>query len=97
MAEAARRVYPGRYGCGVVHLAPEIAALCYGPQVDRCWVVNGCLMRDGVAVRWPLPGCADLGCTALAHELAHYAGAPSEGAADAGGLLISQEYRRASP
>jgi hypothetical protein len=55
-------------------------------------------MRDGVAVAWPPPfACADLLCSALPHELAHVGGAATEDAANAGALLVVQEWRRAQP
>ena len=97
---AARQVYPSIPSGGVVHLVPIDAHLiCYGPKPpSEKRIITGCLLGDGVAVAWPTPfACSDLSCSALPHELAHAGGAQTEGAADAGALLITQAYRRAVP
>jgi hypothetical protein len=100
LVEAARRVYPALPAGGVVHLVPlDAYRLCYGPKPPaEPRIITGCIMRDGVAVAWPTPfPCADLACSALPHELAHAGGSQTEGAADAGALLITQELRKARP
>ncbi len=99
LIEAAGRVYPAaRYqGGGLIVLAPEINRLCFpGVDLGRL-VVTGCLSQSGIYVRWPVGTCPDLTCSALPHELAHLGGADGDGAADAGGLLIVQEWRRSLP
>lgn len=101
LVEAARRVYgPGTLldYAGRAYLGPEVATLCYG-ALGRGHPVSGCAFGcGGVCILWPHPshpGCADLaGCSALAHELAHVAGAQSEAEAEAGGARIVQEWRR---
>ena len=96
LIEAAGRVYgaePYQAG-GLIILAPEINALCFpGVDLGRL-VVTGCVGTGAVFIKWPMPGCADLTCSALPHELAHVGGADSDGAAEAGALLIVKEYRK---
>ena len=94
LVEAAGRVYPAdRYqGGGLIVLAPEINKLCF-PTYTGPLIVTGCLGVGAIYIRWPMPGCPDLTCSALPHELAHLGGADGDGAADAGGLLIVKEYR----
>jgi hypothetical protein len=100
LVEAARRIYPSLPVGGVVQLVPlDAYRICYGPKPASVRaIITGCVMRDGVAVAWPTPfACADLLCSALGHELAHAGGAATEDAANAGALLIVQEWRKARP
>jgi hypothetical protein len=100
MVEAARRVYPSLPTGGVIHLVPfDAYRLCYGPKPPaEPRIITGCIMRDGIAVAWPPPfACSDLTCSALPHELAHAGGSDTEGSADAGALIIIQEYMRGLP
>ena len=98
LVEAAGRVYPtDRYQAGgLIILAPEINRLCF-PTYTGPLVVTGCLGVGAIYIRWPLGTCPDLTCSALPHELAHLGGAETDDAANAGGLLIVQEYRKVSP
>ncbi len=98
LIEAAGRVYPAdRYQAGgLVILAPDVTHLCF-PTYTGPLVVTGCLGTGAIYIRWPLGACADLTCSALPHELAHLGGAESDDAANAGGLLIVQEWRRSLP
>jgi hypothetical protein len=100
LADAAREVYPGLPQGGVIRLVPGDAYVpCFGPKPRaEVRIVTGCLLHDGVVASWPTPfPCADLLCSALPHELAHAGGAATEGAADAGALLIRQAYQRRLP
>ena len=100
LVDAAKVVMPGSYGLthgGRIFLAPDIWALCYpGSQAPPRYVLTGCEGQGAVYVRWPLGACPDLTCSALPHELGHLGlNAPSDDQANAMGLLIVQEFRRA--
>lgn len=113
LAEAARRVLPDAKDWlsagGTIYLSPDISWAC---PVPTGRVAAGCSEPGAIFVLWPHPRCgpaADLTCSALAHELAHLGlakgggvfGGPvdlaTEDQADAGALLVVQEYRRSLP
>lgn len=113
LAEAAKRVLPDAKdwlaGGGTIYLFPDVSWAC---PVPAGRVATGCSETGAIFVLWPHPRCGpadDLTCSALAHELAHlglargggmFGGAvdlATDDQADAGALLIVQEYRRSLP
>ena len=109
LVEAARAVLPDEKGWlaqgGHIYLFPDVRGVCSVPPPK---VPTGCCTTGRVWVLHPHPvGGYDVARSALAHELAHLGlasgggfGGPldlvSEARADAGALLVVQEYRRAT-
>lgn len=110
LVEAARAVLPDEKGWlaagGTIHLLPDLRGVCSVPAPA---VATGCCTTGRVWVLHPHPvGGYDVARSALAHELAHLGLASgggfsgpldlvSEARADAGALLVLQEYRRLVP
>lgn len=109
LVEAAKRVLPDDNGWlaqgGTIWLEPVISGACYVPPP---MLPTGCASPRSIWVLYPHPtGGLDVTRGALPHELAHlglasgggFAGPldlVSEERADAGALLVTQEYRRAA-
>jgi hypothetical protein len=106
LVEAAKRVLPDEKGWlaagGRIWLGPDVAFACAVPAPLK---PAGCAEPGAIWVRWPHGAAADLTASALPHELAHlglasgggFSGPPdlvSEARADAGALLVVQEYRK---
>ena len=108
LVEAAKRVLPDEKGWlaqgGTIWLFPDVSFACAVPAPLK---PAGCCEPGRVWVRWPHGSAADLTGSALPHELAHLGLASgggfsgpldlvSEARADAGALIVVQEYRRAT-